>query len=85
MEQSTDIPHTVYCWVSRQRKCGADCVAFDRGGALDTTGQHTSCLLCNHLDGLCRSLITVARHIDKVQRNKPMPGVGVPPPPVGGM
>ena len=83
-EPSTEMPHTIYCWMDRARKCGADCVAFDRNGAMDTTGEHTSCLLCNQVDGVCRALISIARNIDKTQKSKLMPGANVPPPPVGG-
>ena len=80
-EPSTEMPHTIYCWLDRQRKCGSDCVAFDRNGAMDTTGDHTSCTLCNSLDGICRALV----HVVRQTKMKPMPGANVPPPVVGGV
>lgn len=73
----------LYCWMDSGRVCGSDCVAFDRRGAVDTTGKHTTCKLCNHLDGVCRSNVSIARFLEAVMKRS-IPGTNVPPPPVGG-
>jgi hypothetical protein len=76
------IKHKLYCWLDSGRECGSDCVVFDRRGALDTTGQHTLCRLCNHLDGLCRSNVSVAQFLKTLLKNRKMPGSDIAPPSV---
>lgn len=76
------IKHKLYCWMDSTRQCGSDCVVFDLKGAEDTSGKYTMCKLCNHLDGLCRSNVTIARFLETVTK-KNIPGVNIPPPSVG--
>ena len=85
MDQSSiDTINKLYCWIDPERECGSDCVVFDRKGALDTSGKHTQCLLCNHLDGICKGTISIAKLLSKLDKNKRMPGTDIPPPSVGG-
>lgn len=82
--EESPIKVKLYCWFDSGRECGSDCVVFDRRGATDTTGKHTLCLLCNHLDGVCKSNITIARFLETLLKSRKMPGADVEPPSVGG-